>query len=494
MLKKKISKNEGGHSINILVKTEWDLLISEIESKAVSKSSVLEQCDTSEMQEPLELLPLEQQLKVSDKVMQQSANCKSCGGIQLIYENKLLCQSCGRETICSLAYISEDTPHPIKYCGVQNKGFTTMQIKGRGSKSYQRTLLKTCANYSLYSSTTTYKELCNWNSQSSGIKLPKNVLEDANNMFAAIKAHGHVFRKDVKKGVQGACIYYACHMNDISRTPTEIAEIVGIAEKFLSSGDRILQGLNEQKVICIPTSVNSVENYVTRYFELLSIDIKYKDFVLDIIEQAEKDKLHVLQDNRNNTKCVGAIYMLIDRVKELHHITRESIDAICRISKTTFVKYYMLLCKYYRRFVPIFVKHRIPLKSIWREDIHNPKEFVQPRRSKKYTKSVQCKVIRKRKEIVLESDDLSISTDVLDVPDVEVETTKFDEPEKHEKPKAQRKDNISDICDSSDIIKKISELCSQKIEEESVDSISKFRQFMTESKLTTRRFSRRSVY
>jgi uncharacterized membrane protein YeiH len=76
----------------------------------------------------------------------------------------------------------------------------------------------------------------------------------------------YVFRKDVKKGVQGACLYYTCHQNGISKTPFEIAKIVGIAEKFLSSGDRILSDLNERGIIQIP-KIDSIPSYINRYFE-----------------------------------------------------------------------------------------------------------------------------------------------------------------------------------------------------------------------------------
>jgi transcription initiation factor TFIIIB Brf1 subunit/transcription initiation factor TFIIB len=244
---------------------------------------------------------------------------------------------------------------------------------GKGSYGYNRSLLKSCADYSRYRKMTTLREMHNWNSQSTSNQLPKNVINEANNMFALIKDHGYVFRKDVKKGVQGACLYYTCHQNGISKTPFEIAKIVGIAEKFLSSGDRILSDLNERGIIQIP-KIDSIPSYINRYFELLNIPVKYKQFVLDIIEQADNDKLHVLYDSKNNTKCIGAIYMLIERVIKLRKtISKELIEKECGISKTTFIKYYVMLCKYYRRFVFIFIKHKIPMKSQWNETIsENP--------------------------------------------------------------------------------------------------------------------------
>jgi transcription initiation factor TFIIIB Brf1 subunit/transcription initiation factor TFIIB len=227
------------------------------------------------------------------------------------------------------------------------------------------------------------RELQGWNAQSTDTQLPKHIMEEANYMFALIKKFGYVYRKDVKKGVQGACLYYTCHINGISKTPSEIAAFIGIDEKFLSAGDRILRDLNERNVIYIPAKINVISNYVNRYFELLSIPTKYKQFIFDIIEQADDDRLHVLFDSKDNTKCVGAIYLLIDRVKSLRTtIDKDKLGAECNISKTTFIKYHNMINKYYKKFIHIFINHGIPLKSAWRSDIeyslkNKPKKVIK---------------------------------------------------------------------------------------------------------------------
>ena len=309
-------------------------------------------------------------LEVNIKIVEtrQSNGCEICGGLIVISNNMLLCKGCGLETEQIVAISGEDTTTNINDSNVNDKGFISMRITGKGSYSYNRNLLKSCANYSQYSKMNSLKEIHNWNSQSSNIKLPKNVMEEANNMFAKIKEKGHVYRKDVKKGVQSACLYYACYNNGISKTPNEIAQVANIAEKFHSAGDRILRDLNERGVIELPKKINPILDYVNRYFEILKIPIQYKKFVLEIIYLADKEKLHVLCDSKNNTKCIGAIYMLIDRMKFLN-IDKEKIDRDCDISKTTFIKYYNMLCRYYRKFIHIFIKYNIPLKQEWINDI-----------------------------------------------------------------------------------------------------------------------------
>jgi transcription initiation factor TFIIIB Brf1 subunit/transcription initiation factor TFIIB len=318
----------------------------------------------------------------------KQASCDSCGGILRTKDNVMICQACGLEIQGVVVSTQEDESITTSQdANVNDKGFVSMKIIGKGAYGLNRNLLKNCADYPRYRKMTTLKEMHNWNSQSNGNQLPKNVINEANDMFATIKDHGYVFRKDVKKGVQGACLYYTCHVNGISRTPIEIAKLVGIAEKFLSAGDRYLRDLNERGIINIPSKVDAINSYVNRYFELLKISNKYKPFVLDMIRKADDDRLHVLYDSKSNTKCIGTIYMLIDRIPELRKtIDKERIERECDISKTTFIKYYAMISRYYRRFAHIFALHKIPLKSEWRENIHSLE--VKPKKVSKiiYTK------------------------------------------------------------------------------------------------------------
>lgn len=363
-------------------KNDWDELfdqINDLSQSAVTNTALFSVASLSaleQQQSKNDIIDENTTLEASihTNIQKTSNGCYSCGGKLLVRDNYMICQTCGQEFQGTVVSTIEDecTVTTAQDSNVNDKGFISMRIVGKGSYGYNRNLLKSCANYSRYRTMTTLKEMHNWNSQSTENQLPKNVISEANNMFAAIKEHGYVFRKDVKKGVQGACLYYTCHMNNLSKTPYEIAKIIGIAEKFLSAGDRILRDLNERNIIQIPAKIDSISSYVDRYFELLVIPAIYKSFVLDLIGQADSDKLHVLHDSKNNTKCIGAIYMLVERIPILRKmISKDRIEAECGISKTTFIKYYNMLCKYYRKLAHVFIKHRIPMKSIWRETITN---------------------------------------------------------------------------------------------------------------------------
>lgn len=294
-----------------------------------------------------------------DKNIIRTHTCKSCG--MDITNNCLTCANCGTEYIDSSYSCAAITD-----CNVNDKGFISMKIVGNNSYGLQRSLLKTCSNYCTYRKVNTLKEMNNWNAQSTK-HIPKNVIDEANEMFATIKKHKYVFRKDGKRGVLSACLYYACYANGISKTPSEIAQFSNIEEKFHSLGDRKLHDLNEKGIISIPIKINPISHYTNRYFELLGINVKYTSFIIDLISTAEKKKIHILHDSKNNTKCVGAIYMLVTRVPELRHITKDKIEQECSISKTTFIRYYNVLCEYYKKIKMVFKIHKIPMPIIWKD-------------------------------------------------------------------------------------------------------------------------------
>jgi transcription initiation factor TFIIIB Brf1 subunit/transcription initiation factor TFIIB len=311
-------------------------------------------------------MSLEENVKfnISDK----NTICK-CGKKLFVSSNILICLSCGVELPNSSNITEEEySTSALTDCNVNSNGFIAMKMIGKGSYGYQRSMLKTCANYKKYRRLNTLKDMKNWNIHSKKHHIPKNVIKEANDMFAKIKEHGYVFRKDGKKGVLSACLYYACYNNNISKTPSEIAQFSSIEEKFHSLGDRILHDLNERGVIEIPVKINPIADYVDRYMTLLSIPNKYRVFILELISRADKKHIHILHDSKNNTKCVGAIYMLIDRVPELRaRITKEQIEVECGISKTTFIRYCNVLCFHYKKLKKIFKRHHISMKAEWRD-------------------------------------------------------------------------------------------------------------------------------
>ena len=214
-----------------------------------------------------------------------------------------------------------------------NNSFMTFNFIGKNSYCYQRSFLKTCANYSSYRKNNNRKDMYDYNYKYEGNKLPKNVIKLAIELFSTIKDNKYVYRGNGKKGIIGACIFYACVINKITKTPREIASILRIEERFLSQGDRALQELNEKGIINIPTILRPLDDYLNQYFALLKIDIIYKQFIIDINNRIDEKNIHIINDSRTTTKAIGTIYLLVNRVKKYNHISKELIVKECKISK-----------------------------------------------------------------------------------------------------------------------------------------------------------------
>jgi hypothetical protein len=289
--------------------------------------------------------------------------CITCNVELIIEKYSYVCGLCGyeskKDTYSDMTSVSAN-------CNVNIEGFVPIRFVGKESRGNQKCLYITSADYSKYRKSNTMKDMKNLNNISEKYHIPKNVIKEACEMFDQIKQKGYVFRKDGKRGVLSACLYYACYNNGISKTPTEIAQFSEIEEKFQSQGDRILHDLNEKGIISIPTKINPIYDYINRYFEILNIDSKYKAFVIDLIKRADEKNIHLLHDNKTNTKAIGSIYILIDRTEYKNKITKEKIEKECGISKTTFIRYCDIIYNYYKLFKRIFKKHKISMPIEWK--------------------------------------------------------------------------------------------------------------------------------
>ena len=68
-----------------------------------------------------------------------------------------------------------------------------------------------------------------------------------------------------------------------------------------------------------------MKDYLDQFFPVLGIPDKYKQFVIDIINRADKKYLHINNESRTKTKCIGVIDLLTCRIPELRHIKKDTI-------------------------------------------------------------------------------------------------------------------------------------------------------------------------
>lgn len=300
------------------------------------------------------------------------SNCDLCDGKIIRYKNIYNCEDCGVE-ITNTANSTEESysVSAATECNVSANGCMPFTFMGPKHERNKKSLYKTCASYTKFRKYNILREMKTLMLHSKDHSIPKHILKEANDLFAKVKDANVVLRANGHKGVISACIYYACYNNDISKTPTELSKLMGIEEKFHSKGIRVLQDLNENGLIELPRSVSTISDFVERNLEALYIPheengIRYRDFVMAIILKAERKKLHVINDCKNTTKAAGAIYLLTRRIPKYNSIAKETMDKEWKISKTTYIRYYKMIIRYYKFFKKIFKQYGIPMPIEWK--------------------------------------------------------------------------------------------------------------------------------
>ena len=248
-----------------------------------------------------------------------------------------------------------------------NNAFASFQIVGKGCKDLHQSYRNACTEYDMLRRFNTQQEIESKIYQYKGREVPHTVVQKTVNMFEQIRENGNkVFRGNGRLGVMGACMYYSFVDEGQTRTPKEIASILEVEERYISQGDKRLLKFCERGLIELPENENAAHDFTEQFLAQLGIDMKYKAFVLDLINRANEKCLHIVNECRITTKCAGAIYFLCTRIPELRNVDKQQIADVCKISKSTFFRYYNLLMEKHPLIEKSLRRHGIPMPNSWR--------------------------------------------------------------------------------------------------------------------------------
>jgi transcription initiation factor TFIIIB Brf1 subunit/transcription initiation factor TFIIB len=296
-----------------------------------------------------------------DECREDWKTCPDCKIRMQPMKNSYQCTHCGRDKEV-LEHGGEFSSSIVDNYNTNSNCSLSIKIVGKDSYRYYKALLRTASDYSKIQSNNTNRQLGRFNSQSKDGKLPIIILKEAADLYGRIQKHNVVRRGNGRKGALGACIYFVCIRHNITKKPKEIATFLCIEESYLSKGDKLLRVLHYKGVINIPIHHNPKDAYILQYFESLNIDGIYKPFISELIDRASCLDMMGENNSRVSTKCAGAIYTL--RIQESLGITKADIIKYCKISKSTFIRYYDYLIQNRRLLKPLFRKHNIkPLKK-----------------------------------------------------------------------------------------------------------------------------------
>jgi transcription initiation factor TFIIIB Brf1 subunit/transcription initiation factor TFIIB len=286
--------------------------------------------------------------------------CPDCNIRMQPMKNSYKCTQCGRDNAV-LEQDGEFSASIIENYNTNANCSLSIKIVGKDSYKYHKALLRTASDYSKIQSTNTNKQLSRFNSQSKEGKLPIIILKESAELYGSIQKCNIVRRGNGRKGTLGACIGFVCNIHNITKKPKEISIFLNIEESYLSKGDKLLRKLHSEGKIDIPVHHNPKEAYIFQYFESLGIDNKYKMFISVLIDHASHSDMMGENNSRISTKCAGAIYTL--KMQESLMISKTDIVFYCKISKSTFIRYYEYLVQNRRLLKSIFKDHNItPLR------------------------------------------------------------------------------------------------------------------------------------
>jgi transcription initiation factor TFIIIB Brf1 subunit/transcription initiation factor TFIIB len=289
--------------------------------------------------------------------------CDDCNVYMMLDNNNYVCSECGlvHETI---GMDEGFNPNVQSNYNTSETSTLPLRIVGPNSRGLNKALMSTNNHYNRMQRKVSFQRLSKVNYEFHGNKLPKNVIHIADNLFhEIISKNNTVNRGEVRKGIEAACIYYACIMEKMDRKPKEIALLMNVEQSVVSNGLNILDSLHERGIITIPVITDRYSNFLDRYLECLSISPKYKPFLLELIHKA--DALKIGKESIPSSKCIGAIFILTS-AKNLFNasdnspINKKNIEDKCGLTKATFTRFSKAIIKNKHLLRVIFELHDIP--------------------------------------------------------------------------------------------------------------------------------------
>lgn len=192
----------------------------------------------------------------------------------------------------------------------------------------------------------------------------KDVLIAAANQLNALKkiiidGKKNIFRSTMRGEILGALIYFEgirAHNVRFRSSICNFINFIGFNISGFARGEDKLRELNAMGLINIPAFDESINNYVERYLENLQLSNDYAQFVVDIVELSEKQKISM--SRKIPSKVVGVIYLLVIcydlniKIEELEKSTDNT-------KKSTFVKFYNDIYENLHAFEEVFKRHNI---------------------------------------------------------------------------------------------------------------------------------------
>lgn len=283
---------------------------------------------------------------------QDCDKCDRCGSIRLIVdEGQNVCLDCNSiqsrviDTGAEWRYYGADDSRdgdPTR-CGMPTNDLLPKSSLGsviggrRGdNRDIRRIRMYQMWNSMPYWERTLYAVFDKLTNNTANHGVPSKVLDDAKVLYKRA-SEKKISRGENKDGLIASCIYYACLMNKLPRSPKEVARMFHIDPNILTKGNARFQTLLQMNV-----ESSSPDDYIARFGSKLKMD--YNDIQKCKTLARRLDELEIVSENAPTSVAAGAIYYYC--FKNEIDFSKKQIADVCEVSEVTITKCFKRLQKF----------------------------------------------------------------------------------------------------------------------------------------------------
>ena len=175
--------------------------------------------------------------------------------------------------------------------------------------------------------------------------IPQSIITEAHSLYK-ITSNAKISRGANRKGIIASCLYFACKINKVPRSTSEIADIFEIDHKIMSKGCKKFQEIMQLNKVDIyrinETKSINLYDFIDRFCSNLNLSDNDITNIKKISENSVK--LNLVYENTPPSMAAGCIFLYIKYYKL--SILKKEISDICKISEVTINKCYKKLEPY----------------------------------------------------------------------------------------------------------------------------------------------------
>lgn len=278
--------------------------------------------------------------------LEENDLCQNCGAQMVTWFECLKCEECGLQT--DVCHVTKTSPSNTQYQTSANSSLKTSNIR-------LRHIIRNASPTGNWQKTATIiAELRKCNKES-GETIPESVIRECAELYVN---HNWKHRCSKRRGLLAACLKYILMEHRLSKTERMIAGMLNIPITTLSKGDNILRdAMRQSDNIDINIGNNQILVHVELLLSKLSLEPEYAKVAEEIIKSVDNKNIRMEDKSRQFSKCVGAVYLLIQQVP-----LKASMEDISKnvIVFATYKKFYQLLIINRKLVNPVLVTNGIP--------------------------------------------------------------------------------------------------------------------------------------